>query len=153
MVEKSRAIRIYLWRSLGIDIKNIKSIFRDDHRQKQPENFKLKRNGFFQAFFLLLSLLRSLRLKVMVLVQLKYTRSTKHLFSNGDFNFTSTWNDTIPLLSTTFWLARVQMHNPPRNKINVSEEYFKTASWRIDAPRGDLHSADWFLSNLHVISR
>ena len=25
-------------------------MFRDDHRLKQPENFKLKRNGFFSSF-------------------------------------------------------------------------------------------------------
>ena len=30
--------------------KNMESIFRDDHGQKQPENFKLKRNGFFSSF-------------------------------------------------------------------------------------------------------
>ena len=30
--------------------KNTKSIFRDDLRQKQPENFTLKQNGLFSSF-------------------------------------------------------------------------------------------------------
>lgn len=45
--------------------KNTKSIFSGDHRQKQPENVRLKHiylMYYFQAFFLLLSSLRSLRL-------------------------------------------------------------------------------------------
>ena len=59
----------------------MKSIFRDDHRQKQPENFKLKRNGFFSRFLKLFAtvLVAFIVLEahvVMVLVEFKYTRNT-----------------------------------------------------------------------------
>ena len=124
--------KIHWVRKMGSQHKNIKSIFRDDHRQIQSENFKLKRNGFFPRIF------SSFRFAIFLVAfivlwsngshAVQYIRNTliflfAFTYFHGAFNFR--WNDSIPLLSTRIWTRESANVYPPSKQNLCAEEYFE----------------------------
>ena len=97
--------------------KNTKSIFRDDLRQKQPENFTLKQNGLFSSFLFATVLVAFIALegndsRAVKMHSQDFLFLFVFIYLQGAFNFKL--NDTLPLLTDSQFDS--QIHTSARKQ-------------------------------------